>query len=305
MMKGQSLKSTVDVARNCAEAGISVTFYAMVGFPSETREEARATLDFLIEHKDVVREVSLQTFHIDEVAQTYKRPADFGITILDDPAADIELYHDYVSENGMTQTEAAEMFEAMMSGLREHYPLFGGDNIFYFMQKSHYFLHLARDVRPEQFVERCRLRTARRTALGADPALVPRDSIACAEIPFGYTDALSKLAHPLARAVRPDFLTGRYVEGAEAAAERELGSIARNRRVLAYDGDRAEFVELTPDGMRVIDALRSAGNLGRLLASVPEDDAASRAKLEAFAAALHRSGLLSPRSGKRPKAAQP
>src|SRR4029078_3652307 len=116
MMKGQSLKSTVDVAKNCAEAGISVTFYAVVRFPSETREEAQATLDFLIEQKAVVREVSLQTFHIDEVAQTYKRPEDFGIKLLDDPSADIELYHDYVSESGMTQTEASEMFEAMMAG---------------------------------------------------------------------------------------------------------------------------------------------------------------------------------------------
>lgn len=305
MMKGQSLKSTVDVARNCAEAGISVTFYAMVGFPSETREEARATLDFLIEHKDVVREVSLQTFHIDEVAQTYKRPEDFGITILDDPTADIELYHDYESAAGMTQTEAAEVFEAMMSALRANYPLFGGDNIFYFMQKSHYFLHLARDVRPEQFVERCRARTMRRAKLGADSTLAPRDSIACAEIPFGYTDALEKLAHPLARAVRPDFLTGRYVEGAAAAAERELGSIAKKHRVLAYDGESAEFVELTPDGLRVIEALRRAGSLAHLLESVPAGDSASRTKLETFAATLHRSGLLTPRSEKRSKAPRP
>jgi hypothetical protein len=296
MMKGQSLKSTVDVARNCAEADISVTFYAMVGFPSETREEARATLDFLIEHKDVVREVSLQTFHIDEVAQTYKRPDDFGIAILDDPTADIELYHDYTSETGMTQAEAAEMFEAMMAGLRASYPLFGGDNIFYFMQKSHYFLHLARDVKPAEFVERCRARTERRARLGADESLAPRRSIASAEIPFGYNDALQKLAHPLARAVRPDFLTGRYVEGAEAEAERALGAIARKHRVLAYDGESAEFVELTPDGLRVIEALRAAGTLGALLASVPESDELAREKLREFAAGLHRSGLLAPRA---------
>jgi hypothetical protein len=296
MMKGQSLKSTIDVATNCAEAGISVTFYAMVGFPSETKEEARATLDFLVAHKDVVREVSLQTFHIDEVAQTYKRAADFGITILDDPQADIELYHDYRSDRGMTQTEAAEMFEDMMAGLRASFPLFAGDNIFYFMQKSHYFLHLARDVRPDAFVERCRVRTERKRTLGAEPSLAPRDAIDAVEIPFGYSDALAKLAHPLARAARPDFLTGRYVENAEAAAERELGTVARKRRVLAYDGDGAEFVELTPDGWRAIDALRSAGSLERLLASLDPAESEARKKLTQFAADLHRAGLLAPRS---------
>ena len=65
MKKGQSARATVEVASNCARAGISVTFYAMVGFPSETRPEARATLDFILDNADVVREVSLQTFHIE------------------------------------------------------------------------------------------------------------------------------------------------------------------------------------------------------------------------------------------------
>ena len=94
MMKGQSLKSVVEVARNCTEADISVTFYAMVGFPTETREEARATLKFIEEHADIIREVSLQTFHIDEVAKTYKEPEQFGIRVLDAPG-DLALYHDY------------------------------------------------------------------------------------------------------------------------------------------------------------------------------------------------------------------
>ncbi|MEM8710754.1 MAG: radical SAM protein, partial [Planctomycetota bacterium] len=94
MMKGQSLKSVVEVARNCTEADISVTFYAMVGFPTETREEARQTLRFLEEHSDIVREVSLQTFHIDEVAKTYKQPEEFGIRVLD-ADGDLALYHDY------------------------------------------------------------------------------------------------------------------------------------------------------------------------------------------------------------------
>src|SRR5690606_1769887 len=112
------------VARNCARAGISVTFYAMVGFPSETRAEARATLAFLVENKDVVREVSLQTFHVDEVSQVYREPEAFGVRILDDPEADLALYHEYEASEGMTATEAAEMFDEMMRGLSEALPLF-------------------------------------------------------------------------------------------------------------------------------------------------------------------------------------
>lgn len=303
MKKGQSVEETLEVARNCARAGISVTFYAMVGFPSETRAEANATTDFLVRNADVIREVSLQTFHIDEVAETYRHPERFGIAIVDDPELDIELYHDYVSDTGMTQDEAAEMFEDMLARLRAALPLFTGDNVFWFMQKSHYFLHLARGVKPDAFAELCRARVAARRSRGAEAALAPRAGLALAALPFGYGDACAKLAHPLARAIRPDFLTGRYVEGAEERAERELGAITARARVLAYDGDSAEFVELAPDGARVLALLASAGSLGALGAGQSAD---GRAKLESFAGELHRLGLLHvpERTARVPAAAQ-
>ena len=200
----------------------------MVGFPTETRAEARATVDFLVNNSDVIREVSLQTFHIDEVAETYQHPERFGLTIVDDPDLDIELYHDYVAETGMTQTEAAELFEEMMSRLRANLPLFAGDNIFYFMQKSHYFLHLAADVKPDEFVARCRERVERRAKLGPDATLAPSRDLRVVELPFSHTETRTKLAHPLARAIQPDFLTGSYVENRVAEAERALGTIAPN-----------------------------------------------------------------------------
>jgi hypothetical protein len=299
MMKGQSLKSTVEVARNCAQAGISVTFYAMVGFPTETRAEAQATVDFLLEHKDVVREVSLQTFHIDEVAKTYREPETFGIKILSDPDADLQLYHDYEAASGMTQTEAAEMFERMMASLRAHYPLFGGDNIFFFMQKSHYFLHLARGTTPDEFAERCRKRSARRAESVDERTLAVSADTRTLPLAFSYTEALAKLADPLARAARPDFLSGRFVESAEEQAARELGSLARRDRVLVYCGETAEFAEVRPDGARALDVLRGAGSLGRLLDMLPADDAGSRENLTRFAGELHKLGVL---AGRRERA---
>ncbi|QDU68470.1 B12-binding domain-containing radical SAM protein [Engelhardtia mirabilis] len=293
MQKGQSLKSTVQVAENCAAAGISVTFYAMVGFPSETREEARATLDFLRQHAGTVREVSLQTFHIDEVALTYRDPERFGIRILDEPGADLQLYHDYESESGMTQNEAAEMFDEMMSGLRASLPLFSGDNIFWFMQKSHYFLHLARDVKPDAFERACAERTARRAAGSADPSLRVVDSLELVELPFRYGEVIETLGHPLARAVRPDFLTGRFVAGARDEAAAVLGSIAPRPSVLAYAGGGAtEFVGLTADGARVLEAIAEAGDYGALRASLQDQGEAALAKLDAFATELNRLGLL-------------
>ncbi len=297
MQKGQSLKSTIQVARNCAEAGISVTFYAMVGFPSETREEAQSTLDFIIEHSDIVREVSLQTFHIDEVAKTYKHPEQFGMRVISDPAADLQLYHDYESDTGMTQAEAAEAFDAMMSGFKQHLPIFSGDNIFYFMQKSHYFLHLARDTSPAEFVERCRARTAERTGRGAQDDLAPSGDLQLLRLPFSYAAVLERLAHPLARAIRPDFLTGRFVEGAVDAARAELTSVPAKAALLAYAGSgSSEFCELSTDAEPLLGALRSKGSLKALLDAHAQASPAARARVTEFAAELHRLGLLMPTS---------
>jgi len=292
MRKAQSPRSVSEVARNCSEAGISVTLYAMVGFPSETTEEARATLDFIREHKDVVREVSLQTFHIDEVALTYRDPEQFNIEILDGEGNDLQLYHDYLSEQGMTQQEAAEMFDEMMNALRADLPIFSGDNIYYFMQKSHYFLHLARGTTPDEFVEQCRQRTELRTARAASGPLQANSARTSVALPFSHVAAANTLAHPLARAARPDFLTGRFVADAQALAEEQLDSLAPQDCVLVYDGVGHEFVELSPDGLRVLDAIERAGNVDALLRGLKSSAPAARTRLTDFIAQLHRQGLV-------------
>ncbi|MFT5732488.1 MAG: anaerobic magnesium-protoporphyrin IX monomethyl ester cyclase [Planctomycetota bacterium] len=293
MMKGQSLKSVVEVAKNCTKADISVTFYAMVGFPTETREEARETLRFLEDHRDIVREVSLQTFHIDEVAKTYKQPEEFGIRVLD-ADGDLALYHDYVAESGMTQEEAAEMFEEMMVSFRKNLPIFSGDNIFYFMQKSHYFLHLANGASPDQFVAQCIERTESRAARGAESGLQVSPGLASVPLRFSHSDAVRTMGDPLARAARPDFLTGRFVRDAELVAEEQLEPLAPTDRVLLYDSENGEFIEVRPDGAKVLRALEAAGSLGELLEQ-SRAKGASEAALEnvrTFAAELHRLGAL-------------
>jgi len=291
MKKGQGLGAVQEVANNCSDAGISVTFYAMVGFPTETREEARASLEFLRENSPPVREVSLQTFHIDEVAQTYHEPEKFGIEILDGEGTDLQLYHDYVAEEGMSQTDAAEMFDEMMAGFREFLPIFRGDTILYFMQKSHYFLHLAKGTSPDEFAALCVTRAEARERGAPSREARASEGLCFVDLEYSYTDICERLGSPLARAVRPDFLTGRFVEGALERAETELGSIAPGPCVLAYDPENGEFCELSAGGRDFLLALRAAGSLGSLI-GIAERAGADVSALEDFAQELHRSGLL-------------
>lgn len=298
MKKGQSPARTLEVANNCNDAGISVTFYAMVGFPSETVEEARETARFIAANGAAnggpVREVSLQTFHVDEVAEVFRDPETYGIRVINDPAADLALYHDFEANSGMSQLEAAEMFDEMMAGLREALPLFEGDAFFYFMQKSHYFLHLASGTTPDGFIEKCR-----RSGLGERPPVATDDlasltahpGLALVPLRFSYKAAVDRLAHPLAKAARPDFLTGTYQPHLEAEAARTLGHLAPAPCVLAYAPGATEFVELSPDSARLLQALIDAGDGAALAEAIGATQGPERAKLAGFLADLAGLGL--------------
>jgi|FLOH01.1.fsa_nt_gi anaerobic magnesium-protoporphyrin IX monomethyl ester cyclase len=312
MKKGQSPSRTLEVANNCNDAGISVTFYAMVGFPSETVEEARQTLAMLQENAagtlgpngkgGPIREVSLQTFHVDEVAEVFRDPTTYGLELLPDPNADLQLYYDFNANAGMSQLEASEMFDEIMAGLRASLPLFHEDTFFYFTQKSHYFLHLANGFSPDEFIEHCRAAgIARQNELEAASLtetlrrleVVPDCSTRA--IPFSYTEVARRLAHPLARAARPDFLTGTFLADLEREAADQLGSLCQTgakKRVLAYSPGSTEFVELSIDGEAVLRALEDAGSYGKLLAAMGNPEGPDVERLDTFVHELHKLGLL-------------
>ncbi|MFT4710183.1 MAG: hypothetical protein ACJAZ8_001648 [Planctomycetota bacterium] len=312
MKKGQTPRRTLEVANNCNDAGISVTFYAMVGFPSETREEARDTLAMLQENaagtigpngkSGPLREVSLQTFHVDEVAEVFRDPTTYGVELLPDPAADLQLYHDFNANAGMSQLEASEMFDEIMAGLRESLPLFHEDTFFYFTQKSHYFLHLASGLSPDEFIEHCRSRgVARHIELArseSGEALLDLEVVpltGTCPIPFSYAEVTRRLAHPLARAARPDFLTGTFMPDLELRAAKGIGPVPSNpekQLVLAYSPNSTEFVELSQDGEAVLDALRDSGSYGNLLQALGQPEGPERERLDLFVLGLHKAGLL-------------
>jgi hypothetical protein len=192
----------------------------------------------------------------------------------------------------MTQQEAAEMFDEMMNALRADLPIFSGDNIYYFMQKSHYFLHLARGTTPDEFVEQCKQRTEAHKAREAGGPLRANAARASVALPFSHVAAANTLAHPLARAARPDFLTGRFVADAQAVAEEQLEPLSPQDCILVYDEAGHEFVELSRDGLRVLEAIERAGNVDDLLQSLKSTTPGARERLTDYIAQLHSKGLI-------------
>ncbi len=297
MEKGQTLDDVRFVSGACRDAGISVTWYAMVGFPSETPEEAEATLAFIESAGDLVQEVSLQAFHLDEMSDVFHHPERYGVRVLEDPAADLALYHDYEVERGMSQGEAAELYAEAKGRLRALLPMFRGENLVYFMQKSHYFLHLARGARPLEFSRACAARHEARLARGPEAGLEVAGDLTFVELPFSHAETRRALASGLAQAQRPEDRTGTFDAVAAAQAARRLGPLRRDPRVLVYAADEAEFVELRPDGARALRALREAGRLGELQEAIDvatPSGREAREALDAFAGELHRLGVLRP-----------
>jgi radical SAM superfamily enzyme YgiQ (UPF0313 family) len=62
--KGIDLELASRVLRNLNKAGIAAYVYLLFGTPSETLTEARATLDFTVEHSDAIDFLNLAIFNM-------------------------------------------------------------------------------------------------------------------------------------------------------------------------------------------------------------------------------------------------
>lgn len=97
MEKGTAIDEAEGILARLARAGISNTLYTMIGFPTETREEALQTLAWLRAHKESVDEVSLRIFYVDHLSKVFEHPEQYGVErILLDPEKDLQVYYDWI-----------------------------------------------------------------------------------------------------------------------------------------------------------------------------------------------------------------
>ncbi|MFN0205472.1 MAG: B12-binding domain-containing radical SAM protein [Planctomycetota bacterium] len=145
MCKGIDPDRSMQLIERCHNSGISVTLYVMIGFPTETREEAEWTLKTVLANKDKIHEVSVRVFYLDETSEIYKRAREFDIKeIHPDPLADLQVYYDFTPGSGMDRREARKVYLDFTKALRSHFPVFQNTNMLYHELKSHYFLFLTK-----------------------------------------------------------------------------------------------------------------------------------------------------------------
>ncbi|MDB9823373.1 radical SAM protein [Deltaproteobacteria bacterium] len=90
------------------DSGIQVNINVIFGFPTETKEEASITLDFLLMNKgDLFDSVVIQQFSLEKDTLIFNEPQNFGITKIygEEKFFDIRLGYEYEIDSGMTQEE--------------------------------------------------------------------------------------------------------------------------------------------------------------------------------------------------------
>jgi len=82
MDKGTKVEVMERILSDCKEEGVAVNVGSFIGFPSETDEEARETLGFLLRHKEEVCTVAFGIFFLLPGSRVYSDPGAYGIEIL-------------------------------------------------------------------------------------------------------------------------------------------------------------------------------------------------------------------------------
>ncbi len=109
MRKGTTLPTTRRVLLEANEAGIWNHACFIIGFPSETRQEAAATLEFIRSHHRAIHSFILYPFVLYQHSFVYGNPEEFGIrdlSVSETPFFDVISY---ATDRGMSPQEARRL----------------------------------------------------------------------------------------------------------------------------------------------------------------------------------------------------
>jgi len=240
MCKGIDPDKSIELVRRVRKSGISVTLYVMTGFPTETRDEARETLQTILANRDAIQEVSVRVFYLDETSEIFKRRSEFDILeVYPDPEADLQVYYDFKAGSGMSRREAREAYLEFTRALRSHFPVFQNTNMLYHELKSHYFLYLAKAGSWEKLVEDVLERPRRVAANSAKP--LARSALVKRELRYDRAAIDERLSGIDSHTLRPRYQSDIVEDEDRARFDRELPAERPSDSMLVYDRRTGEL----------------------------------------------------------------
>jgi len=269
MCKGSAPDSGMEVIHRVHDAGISVTLYVMVGFPTETEAEARLTLDTLVANSTHFEEASVRVFYLDELSEVYQRPADFDIAeVYPDQDSDLQVYYDFRAGSGMSRAQARRVYLEFVRAMKSHLPVFQDRNLLYHELKSHYFLYLIRAGGVKPLLEGAFAQNGRRGLEAHEcPRMAPGLRFLATRFDRSAVDRAIEGAHDglcLPR-YQFDLISGSVLEHLDES----VSALAPAPACAVLDTESGDVTCLSPDAERLIRACDGRRTLEELLAAHP------------------------------------
>jgi anaerobic magnesium-protoporphyrin IX monomethyl ester cyclase len=116
MEKGIDPEAVSKVLRGCDRSDIRTFVMFFVGFPTETREEAEKTIQFIEAHRGSITHIAFTNFILEMRSPVYANPTKYAITGIDHyPGEDLKIYAEYSAREGLTAREAISFLDEIKS----------------------------------------------------------------------------------------------------------------------------------------------------------------------------------------------
>lgn len=271
MCKGIDPVESLELIKRVHKAGISVTLYAMIGFPTETVEEARMTIDTIMANQEFIQEVSVRVFYLDERSEIFGKREEFDIVeIFPNEDSDLQVYYDFKTTSGMTRPEARQLYLEFTKSLRTHFPVFQNTNMLYHELKSHYFLYLVRHgswdaMRNEVLEHQARSRSKTGDA--------PKRLEHLLEMPLNFDrSAIDDIVSGIDSAtIRPRYQSDLIEDEDRVRFDRELRPLQREPGKLLYNPNTGELQSLSPAAAELLERCNGARSLDEVIEVYPEE----------------------------------
>lgn len=259
MDKGTDQSFAEDILKSFRQAGIGVNIQFFLGFPTETRDEARETLDFVISNNNSINTVGFGHFQLLGGAAVERNPERFGVTYIDrGKPGNLSSRYAYETASGMSNTEAKSMIDAAKSDLKRAYPVNRNMSL---LIGAHGLLHLDQ-MGPDQFDDRVRAKACP----GYGPVF-PENV---------RRDQCKVRVRPETHRVKLNYDMQSFLNGCSEAGDKSLPDIhypltsgsSRSSDEMLFQSALNRWCRLSPDQNRVIDLMVREPRIDELISSL-------------------------------------
>lgn len=141
MDKGIKKENVRKICKYCSDAGIWTHLFLIFGFPTETPDEAKETMNFVLANSSIIRSMSFGSFQLTKHSKVYENPGKFGVTsIAQEDKLDISLWYECNVQRGMSKKDTDAVIKTFDALLSKRYKDF---QIWRSLDREHLFLYIS------------------------------------------------------------------------------------------------------------------------------------------------------------------